>query len=244
MPKLSSRLGFLGHFPDSFSFATSIENHTKEIEHRYGHALPLKAWAKVLIATELFLLSSQAEDQLMSISDLKTALAATREHAQRLKEKLSNDDANGIRPVMISNLDELVVIELLLALEQVVRKSKALEDLVSDSDYQGFQVGGAWQHWTISLASILKEHGLPYQVRKDVDKQKPGSAISPFVKLVDSLQRLLPEKVRRHTQSLDALSQALVRGRKGIELEMKFFDQFGPTAEMLPWLIEMKKRFG
>ena len=75
---------------------------------------------------------------------------------------------------------------------------------------------------------IVKEHGLPYEVRKDSDKQKPNSPISPFVLFVDELQKCIPNEFRRHSppgsERREALATAIGRAREGIDVGCKFSD--------------------
>jgi hypothetical protein len=67
--------------------------------------------------------------------------------------------------------------------------------------------GGAWVIWIRSLRRILREAGLPTAARKD-----GGPLVSPFVALVDGLQRLLPPQLTRHHGDL-GLAQAIARVR-------------------------------
>jgi hypothetical protein len=69
-----------------------------------------------------------------------------------------------------------------------------------------------WNIWVNALTKIMKDSGLPYQVRKDTDKNK-SDVPSPFVKLVRELQNCLPQECRKFTQSDDALAQGIHRAR-------------------------------
>lgn len=99
---------------------------------------------------------------------------------------------------------------------------------LSDPNYAGHSEGWLWNHWICLLTMIVKEHGLPYEVRKDSDKQKPNSPISPFVLFVDELQKCIPNEFRRHSppgsERREALATAIGRAREGIDVDCKFSD--------------------
>ena len=76
----------------------------------------------------------------------------------------------------------------------------------------GFSEGQIWNLWVLMLTDIMKNHRLPYKIRKDTDKRK-GETPSPFVALIWELQQSLPKEQRKFTQSHDALAQGIYRAR-------------------------------
>ena len=72
-----------------------------------------------------------------------------------------------------------------------------------------------WNIWVLMLITIMRDHGLPYQARKDSDKRKQESP-SPFVSFISELQKHMPVECRKYTHSLDALSQAIYRARRDL----------------------------
>lgn len=75
------------------------------------------------------------------------------------------------------------------------------------SEYPSFEEGDAWNNWILDLTHITRDAGLPWKVSKD------DLRISPFVALVQELQKRLPPECRRHIHSEAALATAIVRAR-------------------------------
>jgi hypothetical protein len=67
----------------------------------------------------------------------------------------------------------------------------------------------------------MKEHNLSYKVRADSDKLK--GQISPFVRLVEALQKCIPVEARHSTRDF-ALAKAITRARRGSDIDCKFTD--------------------
>ena len=70
-----------------------------------------------------------------------------------------------------------------------------------------------WNIWVNALTTIMKDSGLPYKIRKDSDKNKRDTQ-SSFVMFIKELQKVLPEKCRKFTQSDYALAQGISRARR------------------------------
>jgi hypothetical protein len=73
--------------------------------------------------------------------------------------------------------------------------------------------GEAWNRWVVQLSDLAENNGFPIESSISRRKLDPGKA-SPFVRFVDQLQATIPEKYRRHRQSLVALAQAIKRARE------------------------------
>jgi hypothetical protein len=128
-------------------------------------------------------------------------------------------------------------------LDQLTTVSGLVAKEVSKPTHAGFRQGAAWNEWVCLLTLIMKEHGLPFEARKDVDK-KATSKVSPFVRFVAELQRQLPEEFHQFTHSLDALSQAISRARQGLDLNRTFFGSVRVNPGAWPQFDELKRRYG
>lgn len=91
-----------------------------------------------------------------------------------------------------------------------------------EEKWVGPRSGTAWEFWIVIVTAIMRRDGLPYQVSKATTN--PNAQVSPFVKFVHALQSRLPEDFREHMHSDDALSQAIVRARKGNKFESADID--------------------
>lgn len=81
------------------------------------------------------------------------------------------------------------------------------------SSWSTYSEGDVWNIWVNALTKIMKKSGLPYQVRKDSDKNKNDTQ-SPFVMFIKEFQKVLPEEFRKFTNSDYALAQAISRARR------------------------------
>jgi hypothetical protein len=82
-------------------------------------------------------------------------------------------------------------------------------DASDDATDRGFRLGEWWDHWVRDLTRVLTESGFPTGVRSDDLGDK-----SHFTRLVQSLQELVPTKVRRLCSSAEAMGKAIERARK------------------------------
>ena len=71
-----------------------------------------------------------------------------------------------------------------------------------------------WDAWVQGISEQMLYQGLPHAARKDVDKRNSSQVNSQFVLLIEELQKHIPKKLCHHTQSTDALAQAIYRARK------------------------------
>jgi hypothetical protein len=97
--------------------------------------------------------------------------------------------------------------------ERVIAACKAaLRELEQTRDPGYWRAGSAWDRWIVELTAIAKKHHLPtgtgVTVTIDADKY------SPFVKLVEALQKILPIGLQRSTWSQGALNEAIKRARR------------------------------
>jgi hypothetical protein len=107
--------------------------------------------------------------------------------------------------------------------------SRACATALSQSIHStpSFVRGDAWELWVRRLTDVCQAGALPTTARRDGYEPKTASAsvaerrtrtaslsVSPFVLFLDRLQRLIPGKMRLHTQSLHALAGAVGKARK------------------------------
>ena len=133
-------------------------------------------------------------------------------------------------PLLVHTLDALTAVSDFVSYE------------ISDPEYQGYHEGWAWEVWIWWLSIIMREHGLPYQVRKDL--RKPGQIESPFVVFVRELQKQLPTEIRRLEHSGDALGQAINRARKGYNLNCRFSETVQIDESKWPEFSQLRREFG
>ena len=62
----------------------------------------------------------------------------------------------------------------------------------------GLREGWIWDAWVQGISEILEHHGLPSAARKDSNIRHSKKVSSPFVMLIDTLQKKLPEELQRH----------------------------------------------
>lgn len=72
-----------------------------------------------------------------------------------------------------------------------------------------FREGESWNAWIGRLTEIASKNRLPFKVSKGSDK---SNRTSPFVLLVDALQKFLPSG-SKHTHSLGGLAKAITGAR-------------------------------
>lgn len=84
---------------------------------------------------------------------------------------------------------------------------------IHDQHNHGWVAGSMWNWWIRQLTEIVKEEGLPYGARNDVDKNKTGGP-SAFVVFVRELQKCVPSKFVPSQQSCGALTTAINRARR------------------------------
>lgn len=136
-----------------------------------------------------------------------------------IQEKYFIGALNKMDPVHPASLFYLLMHTLLAADEvcEFVRVS------ISDNQYPTYEHGFIWNWWIRALTIILKEHGLPYRARNDSDKQKgQKEEMSPFVRLVDKLQKCIPKSAQRSTAGPHALAKAVTRARQNLDSDCKF----------------------
>lgn len=192
------------------------------MEKAYGYQLPEPVRAFILLATEALRLVGSAE---LSAPALKKMIAKTRNLRDAARSLLEETD----RPVkedaawksfeaMTEETATVVKefpndhVQFLLVVNSVFEGCNLmLRDWASD---RGLREGKMWDAWVQGISERMQYHGFPHAARKDVDKRDSSQVNSQFVLLINELQKHIPKKLCHHTQSIDALAQAIYRARK------------------------------
>lgn len=219
------------------------------VEAAYGKSLSEQIWTKIFVATGLYLNAAPFDRTAVPIKDFLPRLNKLKELAKSIKSDFADDVSSNKKSTkrILTGDKRLTAIQRQYfqrqkwtnfypgasfdLLEHTLNAVEAVCDFMStelaDPNY-GYSEGWLWNYWICLLTIIVKEDGLRYEVRKDSDKQKPNSPISPFVLFVDELQKCIPNKFRRHSppgsETRGALASAIVRARAGIDIDCKFSD--------------------
>jgi hypothetical protein len=220
------------------------------VEAAYGKSLSEQIWTKIFVATGLYLNAAPFDRTAVPIKKFLPRLDKLKELAKSLRSDFAEDVSSNKKSTgrVLTGDKRLTAIQRQYfqrqnwtnfypgasfdLLEHTLNAVEAVCDFMSmelsDPNYAGHSEGWLWNHWICWLTMIVKEHGLPYEVRKDSDKQKPNSPISPFVLFVDELQKCIPNEFRRHSppgsERREALATAIGRAREGIDVDCKFSD--------------------
>jgi hypothetical protein len=131
----------------------------------------------------------------------------------RITEKFQHSRFKG--SLALDELRELLT-ELSIACHRALGEIKETKD-------SGFHKGEAWDQWVQALTEIAAKCNLPTGASKGTDKSTRDS--SPFVNVVQELQECAPAECRRHTHSLIALTDAIVRARRGPNRPVQFSEK-------------------
>lgn len=227
------------------------DNQRAAIEAAYGNSLSEQIWTKIFVATGLYLNAAPSERTAIPIKDLLPRLNELKELAKSIRSDFAGDVSSNKKSTgrVLTGDKRLTAIQKQYfqrqnwtnfypgasfdLLEHTLNAVEAVCDFMSmelsDPEYAGHSQGWLWDCWICWLTMIVKEHGLPYKARKDSDKQKPGSPISPFILFVDTLQKYIPEEFRQHglvpnPESGSPLGTAIWRARQGNDTDCKFSD--------------------
>jgi hypothetical protein len=244
MPRRNPRLPTI---PKQGDWDPFTSDQRERIELAYGQGpLPVEVWLKLQGATALYTASAPLE-LAMPLEQFRSKLDALREAADAVKNILPPFElpiAQGpidptlsgrarqkavqkkyfqLRTFRTSPLLPFNLLELLNhSLKALDEVCEVVCDEFGEEEYPVYKHGQLWNYWVFWLTIILKEHGLPYEARKDSDKQKAEG--SPFVLFLEELQKHIPPQCRQSTASRDALAQAINRARRGLDLNCKFSD--------------------
>jgi hypothetical protein len=212
-----------------------------QLEQAYGRELPEVVLLKMQLATALYTAAAPIEHAI-SMDDFIRGLTIVQDAAKNVMNVLPIGlGLNPKKPVASKKVgfhQEIEIIEQYFALTkiQLALDWTSIFDLLAHSltateavcafaakelvDY-GYTHNWLWNNWIGCLTIIMKEHNLPYKVRADSDKLKGQG--SPFVRLVEALQSCIPVEARHSTREF-ALAKAIIRARRGRDIDCKFTD--------------------
>jgi hypothetical protein len=197
------------------------EQDWKVIEQAYGYDLPPEARAHILIATEALSVVGNVERNAPALEKLKAKTKNLSEAAQSLLKEAgwpTPTETDTSIEILTESLATTVKeyandhLQFLLMVYAVFRGCNLMHRTWASDG--GLREGWAWDAWVQGISEKVEYHGLPSAARKDSDKRDSSEKSSQFVLLIKALQEHLPQGVRRHTQSDDALAQAIYRARK------------------------------
>ena len=214
-----------------------------QLEQAYGRELPEVVLLKVQLATALYTAAAPIEHTI-SIDDFIHRLTIVQDAAKNVMNEIPiellglNPSKKRVSSKKVGFHREIEIIEQYFALTKIklALDWTSIFDLLAHSLTAteavcifaikelvdaGYAHNWLWNNWIGCLTIIMKEHNLPYKVRADSDKLK--GEISPFVRLVEALQRCIPVEARHSTRDF-ALAKAITRARRGRDIDCKFTD--------------------
>jgi hypothetical protein len=254
MPKRVPKIRFPGHVGNVVT-TKFPDDQIPRIQEAYGFKLPEKAWDQIRVATVFCNLASGAKRHQISVKTFLREIKVLQASAQKLRDAIFNepsslalskapthvngrvdpDSTPSIRGFHPPLKDQQMFYRFVELLDELAITSEQITKETSSPAYEAYRQGAAWDAWVYLLTLIVKENGLPFQVRKDVDKQNDSEQVSPFVRFVHELQTNLPAAFHK-SEPLHALSQAIVRARRS--------RGFNLSRALSPlWIDEMKRQF-
>ena len=187
----------------------------KQIEQAYGETLSADVRESLVTATQIFILLEDSERAAEPLAHAHKAIDDIEADANRLQATLiraMRSDAGILAIDLIernfesSPLSGSFFPTLTTLLASVPDGCAAARQELSESPVK--KEGDAWSEWIVRVTKIIRDSGLPWQASKDWRGKK-----SPFVALIEVLQKHLPKESTRHTHSEGALAKAIVSAR-------------------------------
>jgi hypothetical protein len=194
----------------------------RKIEKAYGHILSPTVRRKILKVTFEFVYFEVFErtaapvsgsiDRIKSIDNalkepfltLHAPSDVTKVYADHVVKRHFNDPRLRLDRGDLFNAISGVLSSLKVAC------TKALQEL-HDPQLLGHREGDCWRQWIRRMTKIVRDIDLPSAASKGGDK---GNAHSPFVLMVESMQKTcVPKAARRYNHSNAALAVAISRAR-------------------------------
>src|SRR5712691_4261627 len=218
----------ISKIPDAtaiFEGVTIDDKRWRRIERTYGRKLSPDVRDQLHEATEDYVRSAGLELAAPPVAQSRQAVARLREAAAGLAESFNAsriDDAGHYAIRLIGRHfvqphgrrgrveTSQYLSSILTSLDDACHA--ALNDL-NDPENHGHRPRTRWKQWIQRLTSIVRAHGLPAGVSKDVDKQKTDRP-SPFVVLVRELELALAGQFRRAANSDTARATAISQARR------------------------------
>jgi len=231
MPPRAAKVPFSSGGNRGFTIADAA---WKAIETAYGRELSPAVREEMGSATAQYVDFATAEKAAPPSLPARRRIERLRKRAKQLLEEL--DERNSFAaPAPELYADELIYFHLyprsnpkallpgrrhlLLApssaeVERIVAGCDAALSEMGRTSAPGYwHEGSSWNSWVVQLTEIAASHGLPVGAAVTVKKAEPDQ-YSPFIRLVQALQRCLPSDLRRSMLSDDALTEAIKRARR------------------------------
>ena len=228
MARPKPRIDTLKHLGKPIAFSVGDR---AAIEAKYGHKLTSEQWEQITgVTSALTIFTPGIKDAtrtpvlLSKLKKLEAAAKSLRSEFNEIPDRGDFTPKEIYREFFARRWDcppgeEFLCLEEILGgvikFSEFARQQIQKPDPKQPNTWRSPSEGEAWNIWVNALTKIMKNNRLPYKVRKDKDKNK-NDAQSPFVKLIQELQKCLPKECREFTQSDDyALAQRISRARHG-----------------------------
>jgi len=198
----------------------------EKIEAAYGRQLSPTVRAEILVSMRVYCKLALDEMEAPSALPARRRIDRLRKLARPLLAEIENRNslsrmapeaiADGpiYRPLEHSNLER----RLLKPLSRMLQRFIA----ATDAAHRGLPIrnpkpGGPtyWDLWIVTLTDIAIKNQLPAGAGEIAGKPE---SYSPFVNLVDALQKLIPSHLRRSTHSQCGLNESIKRARRGADM--------------------------
>lgn len=241
MPRRRPRLPII---PKQGDWEPFSDEQIEQIEQAYGQGpLPGPVLLKMQLATALYTATAPMENAI-PVDDFIHQLAKVQDAVRDVIKVLPIGLLGlspGRKPTASNKIGfarEIEIIRRYFALKriQLILNRSSIFDLLTHAliaaddvcaftaseiaDF-GYTHHWLWEYWIDWLTMIMKEHRLPYKVRTDSDKLK--GQISPFVRLIEALQKCIPMESRHSTTDF-ALAKAINRARHSMDTDCKLAD--------------------
>jgi hypothetical protein len=208
-----------------------------EMDRAYGQKLSDAARRQISLATLLFTLGFPIENSAPKIggsADVLNEMERLIEQAERLRERLYpphywmreyEEQIGPRKPLRWRLIEQLQSIGddnessvLRISLTGLIESGPEVVERAREGNVA--REGNSWNAWVVWLTLTMKAFKLPFGIRSEVYRVRKGTKApepSPFVKLVQSLQKIAcPQYTRSYTAG--GLAKAIGRARHSIKV--------------------------
>jgi hypothetical protein len=193
----------------------------KSIEQAYGRDLPLEVREYIRFVTNAVSVVGNVERTAPALEKIKAKTKELSDAAKSLLkeagwpstemdtsfETLTDELARAVKEHDNDHYQFLLMVYAMLAGCNLMLRAWETDG--------GLREGWIWDAWVQGVSEMVEHHGLPTAAPKGSDKRHSNRVSSPFVMLIDTLQKKLPKELQRHKilKTADALEQAICRAR-------------------------------
>jgi hypothetical protein len=187
----------------------------RRIELAYGHHIPRVTRDEILTLTRSFVYFAPLEHAAQPLKRAHQMLDDWKKAAANFQRMLHHSGDAGVwaRSRVKAHFDDLRFQRLQffddfsgVLTSFIVACSLAIDD-AENPGLGEYRKGACWGSWVQGLSRALDKKDLPTGVRTDSTLGRD----SPFTKLVEALQKLVPTSIRRGRASAAALAKAIQR---------------------------------